>query len=194
MDVPSLSLKPFTDAAHSTLELVSSLRHRGDLIEFEFILSGSSRDLERVRWPQAQPLARRQRRDELGKTTCLELFLAPESSESYVEMNLSPSGDWNLYLFDRYREGMTPLEGAEVLLHVTPTHEQPYVRLVGAIRLNSESEIAGWLKLPALVFGVTAVLEYQSGEREYWALHHAGEKPDFHLRSSFTGRLAKEST
>jgi hypothetical protein len=27
----------------------------------------------------------------------------------------------------------------------------------------------------------------KSGEKQYWALEHAGEKPDFHLAASFVG-------
>ena len=41
----------------------------------------------------------------------------------------------------------------------------------------------------SLDLGASAVLEYTDGRRGYWALVHAGDKPDFHLRKSFVLRL-----
>ncbi|MES2965141.1 MAG: hypothetical protein V4760_14745 [Bdellovibrionota bacterium] len=173
------------------------VRHRTDLIEFEFLLSGTLLALDRVVWPEAKGPAKRERRDELWKGTCLELFVSRPDSEGYLEMNLSPSGDWNLYSFDSYRTGMRRAEG-EVGMHVPLKTAEPYFRLVGAIRPSSSgggaTEVEGLLASRELVFGATAVIEYVNGEREYWALTHAGAKPDFHLRSSFTSRLQRPTT
>lgn len=188
----SLHLHPFSREPASTLELRAELRHLGDLVEFEFMLSGSRLDLDRVLWPQAKAPAKRERRDELWKSTCLELFLAAPESKAYVEVNVSPSGDWNTYAFDDYRTGMRPAAG-EVSLHVPAKTAEPYLRLVGALRPKRGGDVEGLLASRELVVGATAVIEYLTGEREYWALTHAGAKPDFHLRSSFTAKLARST-
>ncbi|MEK7357384.1 MAG: DOMON-like domain-containing protein [Bdellovibrionota bacterium] len=193
MRTTSLHLRPFDDRPGSTLELRAGAVHLGDLVEFEFLLSGSATDLSRVVWPETKSPAERGRRDELWKATCLELFLGDAHSTSYLEMNVSPTGDWNLYAFDDYRKGMRCTSG-EVALHASPKSGEPYFRLVGAIRTQDaekSGELVRLLGSRELVFGATAVLEYQTGEREYWALSHAGEKPDFHLRASFTARLSR---
>ena len=190
MQAPSLHLRPFSPTPDSTLELRADVRHREDLVEFEFLLSGSLLDLDRLVWQEAKSPAKRERRDELWKSTCLELFLARPDSAAYLEMNVAPSGDWNLYAFDDYRKGMRAASG-EVGLHVPIKTAEPYFRLVGAIRTNGGGDVEGLLASRELVFGATAVIEYRTGEREYWALSHAGAKPDFHLRSSFTARLQR---
>src|SRR5437867_2105496 len=45
------------------------------------------------------------RRDQLWRSTCVELFVAAPGEAGYLEVNLSPSGDWNVYRFDGYRAG-----------------------------------------------------------------------------------------
>src|SRR5262245_47150312 len=52
--------------------------------------------------------AARARCDRLWESTCFEAFLARAGSPEYWEVNLSPSGDWNVYRFDSERTGMRP--------------------------------------------------------------------------------------
>jgi hypothetical protein len=187
MPSPSLRLRPFDVKPDSTLELRADVSRARDHLEFDFLLTGSRADLDRVVWPAAKPPAKRERRDELWKTTCLELFVSTPESASYVEMNVTPAGDWALYEFDGYRAGMRAASG-EVVVHVPPANTEPYFRLVGSVKVDVV------LAPGDLVFGATAVMECRSGEREYWALRHAGAKPDFHLRESFTERLPRAGT
>ena len=44
------------------------------------------------------------RKDELWKATCFEFFIAIMDQPRYWEFNISPSGDWNVYVMDAYRE------------------------------------------------------------------------------------------
>ena len=55
-------------------------------------------------WPAAA--ASPQRRDGLWQSTCLELFIAQPNEPRYWEINLSPSGDWNVYRLSGYRQGL----------------------------------------------------------------------------------------
>jgi len=38
--------------------------------------------------------------------------------------------------------------------------------------------------------GITMVMEGKDGQKTYWALHHAGAQPDFHLSESFQYSLS----
>ena len=55
-------------------------------------------------WPCST--ASPERRDQLWQSTCLELFIAQPNEPPYWEINLSPSGDWNIYQLDGYRQGL----------------------------------------------------------------------------------------
>ena len=121
----------------------------------------------------------KERQDNLWKHTCFEAFFARPDSEQYWELNVAPSGHWNLYQFDGYRSG-----GREEPEAVTPTTswKQNDRECCCSITLN----LAPWwseTRLPELA--ITAVLETNTGALSYWALEHAGEQPDFHDRRSF---------
>jgi len=59
-------------------------------------------DLSKVSIPAMAEAPRR--RDRLWEETCFELFFGTPDSEAYWELNLSPSGIWIAYRFDRCRE------------------------------------------------------------------------------------------
>lgn len=123
------------------------------------------------------------RRDELWTTTCFELFIGRPGRADYVELNMSANTDWNAYAFDRYREGMkraasvkrSPVDG----FRSTDT----------GLELSATVRLQDLAMSSPVELGATAVLEYVDGTKEYWALSHRGEKPDFHLRSSFTAQV-----
>lgn len=192
----------------------SAQRQRNHDIDFKFTATTAPLATTAVtaplvlKIPTLKPPAARRRQDELWKQTCLEIFVADaafasSASEGYIEMNLAPSGDWNLYAFDSYRSGMRPLPclpgdsadpwSAGPLVGSTQSADGKERSWCGRLRASGgehtsaepEPELARVLKAPSLVLGAAAVLEYDNGEREYWALDHCGEKPDFHLRKSF---------
>ncbi|RYZ76815.1 MAG: DOMON-like domain-containing protein [Proteobacteria bacterium] len=150
-------------------------------LRFLFLLEGPPAALNKVVWPKAvQP----ERRNELWKTTCFELFFGPAEARPYFEMNLSPSGDWNVYAFSDYREGM---KEATIESPFRMSETSPLPRVEGLLDLSSLG--LRLEKTGDAVLGATAVMEYQDGQKEYWALAHKGDKPDFHVRSSFTAYL-----
>ena len=73
-----------------------------------------------------------QRRDELWRTTCAEIFVAlddasdgkPHTGGPYLEFNFSPTGDWAAYRFDSTRTGMHR--------HVWRGNEAPRVSLAAS--------------------------------------------------------------
>lgn len=138
-------------------------------------------DLRRIRMP---PAGSSGRADGLWKHTCFEAFVRVEDAPQYLELNFSPSGEWAAYLFDRYREGMRPLEvgeppGMRVSQESTIPHagaQHGLLELDALVHLPLLAEAKGRI----LRVGVSAVVEDDAGELSYWALRHAGELPDFH--------------
>src|SRR5215831_18468784 len=82
-------------------ELGVSVGRDGGLLVLTYSLTG---DLDAVLLP---PPAPPERTDELWRHTCFEAFLA-RAGAGYLEFNLSPSGQWAAYEFERYRVGMRP--------------------------------------------------------------------------------------
>ena len=117
------------------------------------------------------------RKDGLWRHTCFEAFL--QDGDGYVELNVSPSGEWAAYRFDGYRTGMTPAELA-----------QPHVQVRAGrdvLEVSARFVLAATGRL-----GLAAVIEEAGGRISYWALAHGGAKPDFHDRGTFVIDLASE--
>jgi hypothetical protein len=96
---------------------------------------------------------------------------------SYVEMNFSPSTEWAVYGFTRYREANEP-----------PAIVPAIVVERGAESLDLEATVALG-RAGALRVGLTAVVERANGRRTYWALAHPSPAPDFHRAEGFVARV-----
>jgi len=119
------------------------------------------------------------RRDRLWEKTCFELFLNIRGSDTYWEFNLSPSGDWNVYRFNAYREGRQE-EQAVIDLAFRVQSSPDVLKLI--LEINAEKIIPPYHPVNA---AISAVLKSSSGRTTYWALAHNGMKPDFHTRDGF---------
>ncbi len=112
-----------------------------------------------------------QRVDGLWESTCFEVFLGQELSPSYYEVNCSPNGDWNVFLLDAYRKGKKETDDIEVLgLRIEAQHNLWTLWMTLGVRQG------------AYRLGVATVWDQP---RNYFCLHHMGEKPDFHNPLSF---------
>ncbi len=140
-------------------------------------------DLDALVLPE--PSQSRRRCDGLWQTTCLEAFWGFAGHDAYWELNLAPSGDWNLYRLSHYRGPLTPVE-----LEVPPAWQvrrsarelELAVELdLGEMAGGDDPGVAG---LP-LEVSLTAVIEQAGQGVSYWALAHTGVEPDFHRRDSF---------
>lgn len=108
--------------------------------------------------------------DNLWKTTCFEIFWCHDGT-SYREFNLSPSGQWACYDFDRFREGMRDAP-AEVVITCTASESE----------LRLEAEIVSTLPLPATV-ALNAIIKDADGENRFWALAFQPGAPEFHAEA-----------
>lgn len=123
------------------------------------------------------------RKDELWQQTCLEFFLGIEDSPQYWEFNLSPAGDWNIYRFEDYRQGMQT-ETAFGSLPFTVQNRPNCLLLTLEVELDKIVELEQKIEI-----AVASVIQSKAGEMTYWALTHCGTQADFHQRESFIIKL-----
>jgi hypothetical protein len=168
-------LKPFPGERNPAgLTIGGSIGRRTEILSVRCEVRG---DLSMVSIPAAAEAPRR--RDRLWEETCFELFLGATDSDAYRELNLSPAGDWNVYRFDRYREGMR--------------EERAFTSLPFAVRrdpvaLLLTAEIGIGKIVPAdkdLAATVAVVIQTSDGGRSHWASIHPASRPDFHRRDGF---------
>lgn len=134
----------------------------GILMNFDLL------NLQAIDWPSFESL---RRKDEIWRDTCFECFLGQADSAAYLELNISPSGAWNCYAFDDYRQGMRPSD----LLTLDRLDSSP--RGLAAHFSKMTPSPPG-----PCYFGPAAVIRDRTGDLAYFALAH-GKKPDFHDRS-----------
>lgn len=170
-------LIPFGDGA-AGLSLWAGARREGGRLYLRFELQGALGDVL-IPTPAAAP----GRRDELWQHTCFEAFIAAGRT-GYHELNFSPSGEWACYRFTNYRAGRQDeyLAAAPVIVGTQPGAD--------AFTLETELDVPGLAEPAAVDVGLTAVIERRDGAKTFWALAHRGATPDFHLRDSFTLRMA----
>jgi len=147
--------------------VIASLSPNSNGCEAQFRLDGR---ISGIRLPQ--PCAP-QRKDNLWKRTCFEVFWQPVGAAEYIEFNLSPSGCWAAYAFDAHREGMRDF--AVDAISVACSHSEADGQ--GALLLKAN--IAADLPAPAQV-ALNAIVEHKDGALQYWALAFAPGQPDFH--------------
>lgn len=173
-------LQPFSAEPHlRDLRLEAEARISDTVLELRFRLSGP---LDPILLPAAS--ADPQRRDELWQSTCFEAFLALDGRPGYWELNLAPSGDWNLYTLSDYRQGLRPEPRVNRL---AITSGRQLLEAAGGERFELGLQLDLAALLPAgqpLLLSATAVLEHRDQGCSYWAWRHAGREPDFHRRES----------
>ncbi|PSB03797.1 DOMON-like domain-containing protein [Merismopedia glauca] len=175
MNEVNFILKPFPSSAPlPEIQITGKVQRKSNIFSICYQVSGN---IAQIYVPAPKTVISRQR--ELWETTCLEFFLGIKNSPRYWEFNLSPSGDWNIYRFTDYRQGMEE-EKAIASLPFQVNQESHL------FQLDLELDLAPMMELDTeLDLGITAVIQSQQGEISYWGLTHCGTQPDFHLRDSF---------
>ena len=175
---PAVALMPF--AAHPPSPIrhieVRVARPQPGRLALEYELRG---DLSGVRLESGAtvPGVNDAPTEGLWRHTCMELFVGHAPQGHYLEFNLAPTGQWAAYRFSGYRSGMAALTGIRaprIELRTRPD------RLLLSASVELPAHLSGEVRL-----GITTVVEDTQGELSYWALRHAGERPDFHHPDSF---------
>jgi len=118
-----------------------------------------------------------QRADKLWLDTCFELFIASANSNSYLEINISPSTKWNIYHFTSYKEGMKKSDIISIpTIKIDRYHE--YV-------LSFESIISEDCFDQGLLINLCVILLDRKGVRHFYSINRREESPDFHDRDYF---------
>ena len=154
------------------------------ILELSYNLRPAQRDgdLLVLALPSLEPASapmRAERRDGLWKHTCFETFIGLPGSQKYWECNVSPIGHWNLYSFERYRNGGSGLvEALPPSVSVRQTRRD--------CRCDVVLDLRPWWPIGGMPeLGLTMVVEEMNGRLSYWALSHPGDIADFHDRRSF---------
>lgn len=174
-----MKLLPFTSSPLN-IEAKLEAQAQGFLLSFEISGPGVEQIFILPRNPKPS------RKNELWKETCFECFFGVGGTKQYFEFNGSTSGEWALYVFDDYRKGMK-----DASVSVNPVMEKLEKT---ADRISCAWRIPYFTKSILQSAGITAVIKTPNTQNvneeiSYWALKHAGEKPDFHLRESFIHRF-----
>lgn len=172
-------LLPFA-AQTQSLEMSVSFDVAPEQVEFRFKLTGDPVDIRKIAWPKA--IGSPGRRDGLWQTTVFELFLSEPGDASYLEFNFSPSGEWNAYRFSSERSGMQEIAA----IRKNPVHKMRRTAADVVVEGSIDRAALGWSG--DIELSATSILDFGT-HKEYWAITHKGDKPDFHLRSSFIGRI-----
>ena len=120
-----------------------------------------------------------QRRVGLWEMTCFECFVGSLGQKNYWEINLSPSGDWNVFRLDGYRENLRE----EPMIKALPFGvERRGDRMIVDVTLDIQKL---GLCRDTIELSATSVMEEVTGDISYWAVAYTGTTADFHLRKSF---------
>ncbi len=120
------------------------------------------------------------RKDELWRSTCVELFVGEKGTVNYTEFNFSSTLDWNSYSFESERTGMKP---SPIVCRVHQTFNNAGEDPVAKIGFQFDLDV-----LPFDI-GVAAVVAWKDGLIEYYSLKHSADRPDFHNRQDWIWRL-----
>jgi len=139
-------------------------------LELSYIVTGQ---ISSIRMP---PAAASTRGNELWRHTCFEAFIRSSPDAGYYELNFSPSGQWAVYQFSGYRNGMRiadEIAGVPIKVRSSPD----------SYTLQASLDPGRFTGLPrgrSWRLGLSAVIEDANGGMSYWALTHPPGKPDFH--------------
>lgn len=154
--------------------LCGKISRENNICKINYELTGP---LASLRIPS--PTTTTERRDKLWQKTCFEMFWKTPEDSNYWELNLSPTGHWNVYAFNDYRKGMQQEKkicGITMASHRTPVQ----------LTIDLTIELSPLLPHVTLLdLGINAILEHDDQTKSFWALAHGTDKPDFHQQKYF---------
>ncbi|MGC3979768.1 MAG: DOMON-like domain-containing protein [Steroidobacteraceae bacterium] len=168
-----VTLRPYAAAGCAAVAGIDvTLRRMDTQLLLGYRLSG---ELAGLRIPQ---LDLSERRDELWRHTCAELFVAAAGQKSYGEFNFSPSTHWAAYEFSAYRQDRQDMACTAPVIQLDQAGS--------LLSIEVSLQLPDWLaQASQLQASVTMVVEDAAGQYSYWAAQHAAAQPDFHDRRSF---------
>jgi len=139
-------------------------------LNFKFTVIGESPD----RFPSLLSKESRKRKDDLWKNDCFEIFW-DFGGEDYFELNLSPTGHWQVYSFLSERKGRAEFDVQPPILS-SARGLQEY-SLTGRLQLNNRKSALAYRSHPCVI------LNDQANGIRYYASSHPQSAPNFHDKS-----------
>lgn len=181
MKLVDVALVPYFQNQTANLRVKAELDWTGqNTIQIKFSLIGDISHLTEVDPSKASIGARR---DGLWEATCFEAFLSDSTNTQYWELNVNSKGDWNVFHFEDYRKGKRE-ELRSTCQFFGTTQNESQLSLECAWDVSELALTDGRL-------GVTMIANFKNGEKNFFALSHESDKPDFHNRSSFRLLVSK---
>jgi len=175
MNGQTFSLKPFADPESlPNFKITGNVARTVNHLNIRYALLGDFKEII-ITAPCDTPA----RKHELWADTCFEFFLGVKNSAKYWEFNLSPAGDWNVYRFDGYRQGMQEETAFTKLPFIVQNISDS---LAIALNINLDQIVPADQPLEV---AITTVIKHKDSTVTYWALTHQSAEADFHRRDSF---------
>lgn len=161
-------------ALPSDLQIKADLQIHQSILQLKFQIQNTNPEVKFIN-SSFQALGHQMtRKDELWKDTCFECFLNPVAESLYYEFNFNLQGGWNCYMFDEYRKPQPAKASSDF-----------DVKSFSWTDSELNIELKNLSKFQKFNVGITAIIKDKNNQTYYFALKHAGEKPDFHLQNSF---------
>ena len=162
------------------LTITGTVEDKSTHLAIDYAVKGA---IANIKWPRFD--GKGQRQDHLWEHTCCEIFVAAYGERHYCEYNLSPSSQWNAYIFKDYRQFQKDLPIDSISISCIPSPPQKQLNLAAMVPLPNN------LHNVSLDIGISTVIEMTRGGFFYFALTHCSTKPDFHIRESFILHLER---
>ena len=172
----AFKLIPYPAPRLPAIEITGTVARTDNHLAVQYVVGG---DVENILLPA--PSSDSERKHNLWKATCFEFFIAIKDQPQYWEFNLSPSGNWNVYAMDAYRQVNMREEivFTQLPFEFRKTNDEIFLDI--SVDLNPIIQPENILEI-----GITTIIQTDNDSESYWALAHPGQNADFHLRDSFT--------
>jgi len=154
----------------TTVKATIKFHHNHLILEYQIL-----GNLSNYHFPK---ITTQQRADNLWLDSCFELFVASTNSNSYWEINISPSTKWNIYYFTSYKEGMRKSDIISTPTIKIDRYHDKYV-------LSFESIISKDCFDQGLLINLCVILLDRKGVRHFYSIKRREDSPDFHDRDYF---------
>ncbi|MEO1395457.1 MAG: DOMON-like domain-containing protein [Cyanobacteria bacterium J06634_5] len=225
----SFSLQPFQPTPLTTdVTITGHVLREGPSLTIDYLISGNWKKVviaesnlgnsaeNDTRPNDTGPNATGPKRcDRLWEKTCFEFFIAQgtthDQQQPYWEFNMAPSGDWNVFALNSYRQGLreeTAIANLPFAVHSAPDGLHLSVTLNIAELITSEASTAPLQLGVSMVVLLRAdtteegkvkgkrnhMIEEEAAEEgavkeTFWAIAHPAPQADFHHPKSLSLQL-----
>ena len=171
----TFKLIPFSAKEIPAINITGEITRSDNHLSIRYLASG---EIDQIAFPL--PTASPSRKNDLWKTTCFEFFISVKDKPKYWEFNLSPSGDWNVYVMDAYRQVNMREEKAFEQLPFEFDSNNAHLSLKISVDVSPIIQPEQTLQI-----GIATIIQTKDVTETYWALAHPTPQANFHTRESF---------